>query len=109
MPFFNVISSPAPGGIASAVQPAAGNGRRNVCTGIFITLVDSTTPIARSVRLRDGITGTPLFDIDLSSGQSFGVGGLYFVGSDNTAMTLEFAETSGITEIQTVTLSGIVI
>ena len=107
---FQVISSPALAGVASASQAAAGAGRRNVFTGFSASVYDSAgAGTIRALRLRDGASGAGavLLDIDfINTGVFYVANGFYIIGSANTAMTLEFDANGVATELQTITLLG---
>ena len=108
---------PAANTQATATQAAAGDGKRNVCTWLTVTLAAGATAPAAvnvSVSLIDGATGgtTYLWRMTLSlaavAGQSneFGLSGLWLVGSQNTAMTLEFSAAGGLNTFESVSFGG---
>ena len=88
---------PALSVIATVTKPAGGAGVSHVCTSITASVAsDATASSIIIVRLRDGASGagTVLWAATLRSGVNISkdivLNGLCFIGSPNTAMTLEF-------------------
>jgi hypothetical protein len=100
----------------ATISRAAVNGSRHVCRSISATLIGLAAAVEATVlvNLRDGATGagTILQSWRLlvvgGAGSETGIAltGLNLVGSDNTAMTLEFAAAGGANTFETVALSG---
>jgi len=113
---FAVVSNPAAGTQASASQVAAGANLKNVATMACFSAGASTAVAAATlvtVNLRDGATGagtikaTWEIEIPAAAGQLVVpfCANLNFVGSANTAMTLEFSAGVG-NLVESVTLHG---
>ena len=112
---FAINNAPAANTAATISQSAAA-GLRHVCTGFCATLSNGAVAAAgtATLNLRDGATGagTLLWTMDFNipatagSAQSVAVGGLFIVGSTNTAMTLEFAGAGGANTTEKVNLCG---
>jgi dihydroorotase-like cyclic amidohydrolase len=109
-----VVHTPAAATQAIAAKAAGGEGVRHVCRGISASIAcgaNAQTPIR--LVLRDGATGVGaiLWSKKLSapanSTANVDLTGLAYVGSPNTAMTLEFAAAGVAASEQDVTLSGV--
>ena len=93
----NAIHAPAAATQATTTKTAAGAGVRNICRSIAAYIACGATPQTPiGVVLRDGATGvgTILWEAKLAAPAngyaSVEIHDLFFIGSDNTAMTLEF-------------------
>lgn len=112
---FAVNHEPAAATQATISQAAAGTGLRNVCRSITATIAvvgTPQTPIA--VYLRDGATGagtikwTAKLAAPANGCAVLAVSDLWIVGSENTAMTLEF-EGAGVANSEAaVAMTGII-
>lgn len=104
--------------VSQAAASVTGQGARNVCTGITVTIAGgSAAPSAAqlSVALIDGATGgsTYLWG-PIAVGVPAIAGGLsgivcipmFEIGSPHTAMTLEFSGAGGSNSIESVWMSG---
>ena len=106
---FNIFDQPAATTAASVTQAAGGAGVRNVCTAIMLSAAGGAAePV--SWQLRDGASGLGTV---LAAGRLNVVGGqaqlneLSIIGSENTAMTLEFdGAGAGLTNELAVSLIG---
>ncbi len=113
----------APSNWSQAVEPAADTlasttkaavaAQRHVCTAIGGSLVGVAAIAAPLyLRLRDGATGagailwSQAFVVPIGTCLNFAVSGLNIVGTENTAMTLEWSAGPGATNFETVSLSG---
>lgn len=101
-PRWRVTSTPAVSTKASASKAAGGAGVRHICDCITFSAGSTTAPALTklNVDLRDGATGAGTIIasytvvIPAATGQNVAphsICGLNLVGSDNTAMTLEFS------------------
>lgn len=107
---------PAANTKATITQAAGGAGVRHVCRSITATVVGlaAAAEAVVVVQLRDGATGagTVLWSTNLlitgTTGSQVGVTlpGLNIVGSDDTAMTLEFVGAGGASTYESVALTG---
>lgn len=112
---------PATNTQATKSQAAAGSGKRNVCTGFTVTLcAGSAAPTAATpitVSVIDGATGgdTYLWRTNIclpataNAIVSFNRSGLWLVGSQNTALTIEFSAAAGANTYQSVSMDGAVV
>lgn len=110
--------APAANTQATCTQPAAGIGRRNVCTGLTVTLCSgSSAPaagVAVTARLIDGASGATsykwqgTFAIQAIAGALAGCvrENLWISGSVDTPMTLEWSAGPGAGAIQSVSMEG---
>ena len=110
---WSVEHTPAAATQATISQAAAGTGVRNVCRSITATIaVQATVQTPIRVVLRDGATGagTVLWSAKLAAPAN-GVGVVsatgHWVGSENTAMTLEFTAAGVASSEAAVAMSGI--
>lgn len=114
---WSVTHSPAANTQATATKAAGAAGTRHVCTGISAVITaGATAPTAATVtlNLRDGASGTGTvlqswtLGIEATAGRTtvLSVSGLHIVGSDATAMTLEFAAAGGANTLESVNLTG---
>lgn len=103
----------------ATISRAAVNGSRHICTSISATLSAQATATSGDVQvnLRDGATGagTILWSQTVRVGGAGGaiadrailqLSGLSIVGSNNTAMTLEFSAAGGANTFESVALTG---
>jgi hypothetical protein len=97
----------------ATITKAAVSGYRHVCNSITATVAaNSTAQTPLTVYLRDGATGagTILWAGTVAApANGLGgvcVGGLNIIGSENTAMTLEFSAAGVANSAQAVTLTG---
>jgi len=98
---------------ATITKAAGGTGVKHVCNSITASVAaGSTAQTPLNVYLRDGASGsgTVIWACSLSAPAN-GVGGvsvtdLNIVGSDNTAMTLEFSAAGVTASVEAVTLTG---
>lgn len=108
---------PAANTQATATQALAGKNARNVCTWLTVTLAGGAVAPAAvnvSVSLIDGASGGTTFlwrktmSLAAVAGQenTFGLSGLWLVGSQNTAMTLEFSAAGGANTFESVSFGG---
>lgn len=118
---FTQIHIPASNTQATKTQASAGAGKRNVCTGFTFTLTANgtapavTTPVVVSVI--DGASGGTTYlwrsniNMPAQAGGivSFNRSGLWWVGSQATALTLEFSGASGANTYQSVAFDGVVV
>lgn len=115
-PEWSLPHTPAVGVRATITQAAAPNAR-HVCKAISATLAVAVADVGVAgvlVNLRDGATGAGtilwskrLAVVDVAGGVSqVQIAGLNIVGSENTAMTLEFAAAPGGASFEDVTLTG---
>lgn len=118
MTTFSISSSTVSPAIASITQPAPGVGRRNVVTGFIGTYVNSAGAIASgTLVLRDaaaGVAPTVLLIAarTIAAGEIFIFSQIFetpFIGSENTATTVEFTSIVGAGGAQTCTIMGYVI
>lgn len=112
---------PATNTQATATQSSAGSGKRNVCTGFTVTLASGAsapTPGAPvSVSVIDGASGATTYlwrsiiTIPAVAGAQVSIvrTGIWLVGSQATAMTLEFSAAGGSNTYESVTLNGVVV
>lgn len=102
---------------ATCTRAAAGVGKRNVCTALTVMLcagATAPTAVQVTVRLIDGGAGgsTYLWQAHLSlpavAGASTGIVlvPVWFKGSPNTAMTLEFSAAAGANTFESVSMEG---
>lgn len=115
-PEWSLPHTPAVGVRATITQAAQPNSR-HVCKAITATLAVAVADVAVAgvlVNLRDGATGAGtilwsdrLAVVDAAGGVcKVAIAGLNIVGSENTAMTLEFAAAPGGASFESVTLTG---
>jgi hypothetical protein len=108
--------TPAADTLATATKAAVSR-RRNVCTGITVTLAagaSAPTAIPLAVYLVDGATGgtTYLWQGRIAIAAVAGacerivVTPCWFVGTVGTAMTLEFSVKGGSNTLESVSMSG---
>lgn len=112
---WSVTSDPAENTVASATQ-AAGMGFvpiRHVATSIAATLAAGATASAIvKVYLRDGDAGvgailwSGVMVAPIGTSRGIVLSGLSIVGSENTAMTLEFSAAGGVSTFENVSLTG---
>lgn len=117
-PTWYVHHVPAANTQATITQSAAGVGVKNACLGFTVTLASSSTTapaaIQLTVALIDGASGgtTYLWRSVLALPAVAGAvvsivqGNAYYVGSANTALTLEFSAAGGANTIQSVSMRG---
>jgi hypothetical protein len=113
---WNIVSNPAAGSQASASRAAGNVNTRKVADCVSFSAASTTAPAltALTVNLRDGATGagtviwTQQVVISAATGQNvtpFSVCGLNLIGSNQTAMTLEFSAALA-NLIESVSISG---
>lgn len=111
---WTVVHTPSAATAAIAAKAAGGAGVRHICRGIHASIAcgaNAQTPIL--LVLRDGATtaGTIIWSKKLSapanSVANIDITGLAIVGSENTAMTLEFAAAGVAASEQDCTLTGV--
>lgn len=114
---WTAIHVPAANTTATATKAAAGVNIKNVCTTLTVVLAaTATAPTAVNlqVNLIDGAAGGTTYlwrttiSLPATAGAMNGVAlsGLWFPGTANTAMTLEFSAAGGANTIESVTMSG---
>jgi hypothetical protein len=117
---FKVFHEPAVNTVATITQASAGAGKRNVCTGITVTLAsDGTAPAAVQVfvRLRDGASGagtvvwSTVISLPAVAGAMVNItrSNIWIEGSQATAMTLEFSAAGGANTIESVSMEGVIL
>lgn len=118
---FTLVDVPASATRATATKASAGVGKRNVCTGFTVTLCANgtapvpTTPI--TVAVIDGASGGTTYlwrtqvNLPAAAGGivSFVRSGLWLVGSQATALTVEFSGAGPTNTYQSVAADGVVI
>lgn len=112
-----VTSNPGVNAQATATK-AAKSGSRNVCQTINATFAAGTVAPAAvelSVNLRDGASGagnilwSGVISLPATAGQNaapISITGLSILGSNNTAMTLEFSVAGGANTFEAVSMTG---
>jgi hypothetical protein len=113
---WSITHTPAANTQATITRAAGAAGTRHVCTSISVTLIGLAAAVEATVlvNLRDGATGagTILWSARMlvtgTAGSETGISisDLNIVGSDATAMTLEFAAAGGANTFETVALTG---
>lgn len=116
---WSVAHTPGANAQATITQATAGIGKRNVCTGVTITFVagaTAPTAVAREVYLIDGAAAGTVYKFKTTlgcpavAGVTSGVARTgVWVGSPNTAMTLEFESAGGINTIESVAMEGFIV
>lgn len=103
---------PAAAAQATISRAAAGVGIRHVCKSITVSLVATANQTVLDAVLRDGATGAGavLWSGRLAAtaglSRDITLSGLNIVGSENTAMTLEFTAAPAATNLEGVALTG---
>lgn len=111
----NTVSAPAAGSAATISQPAISGGRHVLdCVGWSAGATTAPALTAVSINIRDGATGAGTVRhsyqivVPATAGQlvtPFHVCGLHIVGSNNTALTVEFS--AGVANLlETVNMGG---
>lgn len=118
---FTQVHVPAAATQATKTQSSAGGTKRNVCTGFTVTYAaGSAAPTAANpltVAVIDGSTGGTTYlwrtniNIPATAGAitSFVRSGLWLVGSQATAMTVEFSGAGGSNTYQSVAFDGVIV
>jgi hypothetical protein len=115
--YWDVQHVPAVNTQATITQASAGAGKRNVCTGFTVTICGGTTDPAAwqgSVAIIDGASGggTYLWRSNISIPAVAGAmtsivrSNIWIVGSQATAMTIEFSGAGGALTYESVTMEG---
>jgi hypothetical protein len=112
---------PATNTQATKSQASAGSGKRNVCTGFTVTLAAGASAITAAAPLTvmvvDGSSGGTTYlwrsyiNIPAVAGAQVSIvrTGLWLVGSQATAMTIEFSAAGGTNSYESVTMDGTII
>ena len=115
------IHVPATNAQATKSQGSAGVGKRNVCTGFTVTLAAGASAIAAAapltVAIIDGVSGGGTYlwrsyiNIPATAGTQVTIvrTGLWLVGSQATAMTVEFSAAGGANSYESVAMDGVVV
>ena len=116
---WHISHLPAANTQATITQAAAGAGKRNICTGftvMFVAGATAPTAINVSVSLIDGAAGGTTYlwratiSLPATAGATSGIARMgRWIGSANTAMTLEFSAAGGANTIQSVAMEGTVL
>lgn len=105
---------------ATITKASAGSGKRNVCTGFVVTLcAGASTPTAAApitVMVVDGATGGTTYlwrsyiNLPAVAGAQLSIvrTGLWLVGSQATAMTIEFSAAGGSNTYESVAIDGVI-
>jgi len=107
-----ITHAPAAATQATITRAAGGAGTRHVATSISFSMVSNAAREFHDIRLRDGASGAGTILWSMRIGTPIGgetlitIGGLNIVGSDNTAMTLEFDAAGGAGSLEGVSLTG---
>ena len=106
-------NAPAVNTQATTTRAAGAAGVRHICTSIaFVGSAVAAIAAPLVVNLRDGASGAGAIlwtqQFIVPAGASFGLtlNGLSIVGSAATAMTLEFSAAPGVTNFESVSISG---
>lgn len=111
---------PAANTQATATKASAGTGLRNVCTGFTVAITGGTTApsaVQLSVAVIDGASAgtTYLWRSSIAlpavAGSMAAIvrSDIWLVGSEATAMTIEFSAGGGANTIESVTMEGVVV
>lgn len=111
---WSAFSVPAAATAASASRAAAAAGIKHVCTSISATVstVGTAQTAALVLNLRDGATGagtiiwSKQISLPVNTTWEFNLGGLNIVGSNATAMTLEFAANNVAASFSSCAITG---
>lgn len=110
---WSINSDPAAATQATITRAAGAAGVRHICTSIFASFsAGATAGAAVKVYLRDGLTGAGAIlwsgslAVPIGDTRNISITDLSIVGSDATAMTLEFAAAGAATTLQNVSLTG---
>lgn len=115
------VHVPATATQATKTQASAGSGKRNVCTGFTVTIcANGTAPVPTTpvtAKLIDGASGggTLLWQTNINMPAaaggivSFNRSGLWLVGSQATAMTIEFSAAGPTNTYESVSFDGVII
>ena len=117
---WTAIHVPAANTQATITQAAGGVGIRNVCTELTIMLVaTATAPTAVNVQVNliDGASAGTTYlwratiSLPATAGASSGIvkNNVWFEGTANTALTLEYSGAGGANTIESVSMSGLTI
>lgn len=118
---FTGVHVPATATKATITQASAGAGKRNVCTGYTFTLTAGATAMTAAtpliVSVIDGVSGgtTYLFrsyiNIPAVAGAQVSLprSSCWLVGSQATAMTIEFSAAPGTNGYESVSLDGVIV
>jgi hypothetical protein len=118
---FTGVHVPVTNTQATVTQASAGAGKRNVCTGITVTLCAGTAAVGAmvplTVALIDGVSGGTTYlwrdyiNIPAVAGAVVTkiLSGKWLVGSQATAMTLEFSAAGGANSFESVAFDGVIL
>jgi hypothetical protein len=118
---FTAIHVPSTNTQATATKASAGSGKRNVCTGFTVTLAAGASAITAAapliVSVIDGASGGGTYlwrsyiNIPATAGMQASIvrTGLWLVGSQATALTIEFSAAGGTNSYESVAMDGVII
>lgn len=118
---FTQIHVPATNVQATKSQASAGSGKRNVCTGFTFTLTAGASAIAAAapliVSVIDGAAGGTTYlyrsyiNIPATAAGMVAIvrSGLWLVGTQATALTVEFSAAGGTNSYESVAMDGVII